>query len=277
MKTWLSPGVVLCTKLLFIATSLWGTGSYAAQNMSQELPGPALGYRLLAERSHDAHLFTQGLLVADNRFYESSGLYGKSKLVSYYVDEPAPNWASIALPFVQQHTLADEYFAEGLAHQGNQLFLLSWQEKTLFVLDKHNLQLRKTLPYEGEGWGLTSDGEALIRSDGSDQLFFHRPDTFALTKTVQVRDNNHTINYLNELEFAQGFIWANVWYQDYILKIDPTSGQVLGHLDLAALKQSLTLSSREFVLNGIAWDETRQAFWVTGKNWPKLFLIKVEE
>lgn len=268
MKNWLPLSTLLCTSLLFIATSF----ATAATNATSSI----LKYQILAERKHDATLFTQGLLVDNNKFYESSGLYHKSRLVSYYTDEPDPAWANIAIDFVQQQPIADQYFAEGLALHNNQLFLLTWQEKTLLVFDKTTLQLQKKLTYEGEGWGLTSDGKNLIRSDGSDTLFFHQPETFAITKSLIVTHENQRITNINELEYAQGFIWANIWYEDKILKIDPTTGKVIALVDLTAIKQSLHLSSREYVLNGIAWDEKRQSFWVTGKNWPKMFLIRIE-
>lgn len=262
MKNGLSVIALLCTSLLFIANS------HAA--------APQIPYQLLTEREHDASVFTQGLLIDNNKFYESSGLYGKSRLLSYYITPPDPTWASIAVQYPQQYVIEDKYFGEGLALQDNQLFLLTWQEKTLLVFDKTTLRLQKKLSYEGEGWGLTSDGKNLIRSDGSDTLFFHTPTDFAVTKTITVKDGDTRIDKINELEYAEGFIWANVWYDDRIIKIDPTTGTVMSTLDLSSIKQSLKLSSREYVLNGIAWDPYRQAFWITGKNWPKMFLIKIE-
>lgn len=269
MKNWLQLNALLCISLIFIANS------HATSQIKGHAHQHPLSYDILAERKHDTSLFTQGLLIDNNKFYESSGLYRKSRLVSYYIDEPDSAWASIAINFVQQQPIAEQYFAEGLTLHNNQLFLLTWQEKTLLVFDKSSLQLQKKLRYEGEGWGLTSDGSHLIRSDGTNTLFFHQPEDFSLIKTLRIQKNNEEITRINELEYAQGFIWANIWYEDHILKIDPATGNVMAYVDLAAIKKTLNLTSREYVLNGIAWDKKHQAFWVTGKNWPKMFLIKI--
>lgn len=255
---------LLCTSLLSIATN--------------SLAAPSLEFEVIGERSHKTNLFTQGLLVDGNQFYESSGLYGKSMLVSYPIAEPqGSTWAKISAPFTRKTTLPPQYFAEGLALLNNKLYLLTWKEQTLLVYDKTSLTLQQQFSYQGEGWGLTTDGKQLIRSDGSDRLFFHRAGDFSITRELQITDDGKPVNQLNELEYAQGFIWANVWYQDRILKIDPANGKVLGELNLQAIKQSLALTNSEQVLNGIAWDEQQQAFWVTGKLWPTLFLLRIPQ
>ncbi|MEN0039056.1 MAG: glutaminyl-peptide cyclotransferase [Cellvibrio sp.] len=258
---------LLCTSLVFIA------------NLS---PAPAqaaapITYKVLAERTHKPTLFTQGLLVDGDHFYESSGLYNKSLLVSYPIAEPESKWAKISAPFTKKQTVPARYFAEGLALHNDKLYLLTWQEKTLLIYDKATLNFQKSISYEGEGWGLTSDGKQLIRSDGSDSLYFHNPDSFAVTKTLKITLGDAPLSKLNELEFAQGFIWANIWYDDRIVKIDPATGKVVGELNLAPLKQQLKLNDSEQVLNGIAWDEKQQAFWITGKNWPTMFLIRLAQ
>lgn len=258
---------LLCTSLLFIANLLPVTAQAAA-------PIP---FKVLAERTHKPTLFTQGLLVDGDHFYESSGLYNQSLLVTYPIAEPAGTWAKISAPFSKKQAIPERYFAEGLALMGDKLYLLSWQEQTLLIYDKSTLNYQKSLSYKGEGWGLTSDGKQLIRSDGSDTLYFHNADDFAVTKTLKITDEGKAVTQLNELEFAGGFIWANVWYQDRILKIDPATGKTLGELDLSALKQTLQFTNSEQVLNGIAWDEKRQAFWITGKHWPKMFLVQVTQ
>lgn len=254
---------LLCTSLLTIATS-------APVNAA-----PPIDFEVIGERSHKTTLFTQGLLVDGDHFYESSGLYGKSLLVTYPIAEPASTWAKISAPFTRKLALPPHYFAEGLTLFNNKLYLLTWQEQTLLVYNKTSFALEQQLGYEGEGWGLASDGKQLIRSDGSDRLFFHNASDFAVTRELQVTDNGKPVNQLNELEFAQGFIWANIWYQDRILKIAPDSGRVVGEINLQALKQSLKLTNSEQVLNGIAWDDKQQAFWITGKLWPKMFLVRI--
>lgn len=256
---------LLCTSLLCIANLLPATAHAAA-------PIP---FEILAERTHKPTLFTQGLLVDGDHFYESSGLYNQSLVVTYPIAEPAGTWAKISAPFTKKQPVPARYFAEGLALLGDKLYLLTWQEQTLLIYDKATLNYQKSISYKGEGWGLTSDGRQLIRSDGSDTLYFHNAEDFAVTKTLKITDGGKAVAQLNELEFVGGFIFANIWHQDRILKIDPATGAVLGEIDLSSLKQKLQLNNSEQVLNGIAWDEKQQAFWITGKNWPKMFLVRI--
>jgi len=256
---------LLCTSLLCIA-NLLPVPAYAA---------PPIAFEILAERTHKPSLFTQGLLVDGDHFYESSGLYNQSLLVSYPITEPTSQWAKISAPFTKKQTVPARFFAEGLALLGDKLYLLTWQEQTLLIYDKTTLNYQTSINYKGEGWGLTSADKQLIRSDGSDTLYFHNPETFAVTKTLKVTDADTAVSQLNELEFAGGFIWANIWHDDRILKIDPATGKVIGEMNLSALKQKMQLNNGEQVLNGIAWDEKRNAFWITGKNWPKMFLVRI--
>ncbi|MCE3252219.1 MAG: glutaminyl-peptide cyclotransferase [Cellvibrio sp.] len=259
---------LLCISLLMIAN---------LHIVPNALAAAPIQFEILAERSHKPGLFTQGLLVDGDHFYESSGLYNQSLLVSYPIAEPASQWAKISAPFTKKQVVPARFFAEGLALLGNKLYLLTWQEQTLLVYDKNTLNYQTSISYKGEGWGLASNGKQLIRSDGSDTLYFHNPDTFAVIKVLKVTHGGIPVTQLNELEFAQGFIWANIWYEDRIIKIDPQTGTVEGELNLGSLKQKLTLNNSEQVLNGIAWDEKQHAFWVTGKNWPKMFLVRVSD
>jgi len=235
---------------------------------------PQLRYQIIAERSHKPSLFTQGLLVKDGYFYESSGLYAKSMLVSYPVTEPESKWAKLSAPFTKKQNVPERYFAEGLALLNNKLYQLTWQEHTLFIMDVKNFNLLNTLTYEGEGWGLTTDGKYLIRSDGSTTLFFHNTDNFAIEKKVNVSLNQQPVSNLNELEYSDGFIWANIWHDNRILKINPASGEVTGIVDLSSIVKGLGLIDSESVLNGIAYDADKKAFWITGKQWPKMYLLK---
>lgn len=256
---------LLCTSLLVI-TNIWSSFANAAEE---------LGYEVIAERTHKPVLFTQGLLVDGDHFYETSGLYNQSLLVSYPIAEPASTWAKISAPFTKKQPIPNQYFAEGLALLDNKLYVLTWMEKTLLVYDKSTLKHEKSLSYSGEGWGLTTDGKSLIRSDGSATIYFHHPEDFNVIKTLTVKDGNKEINQLNELEYANGVLWANIWHDDRILKIDPHTGKVLAQLNLAALKNKVKLDNSEQVLNGIAWDPNHKAFWVTGKQWPKMFLVRI--
>ncbi len=267
---------LLCTSLLLIANL-----SPAQADTSTTITSPATiaspAFEILAERTHKPSLFTQGLLVDGDHFYESSGLYNQSLLVTYPIAEPASTWAKISAPFTKKQSLPARYFAEGLALVDDKLYLLTWMEETLLIYDKATLNYQRSISYKGEGWGLTTDGKQLIRSDGSDTLYFHNTSDFAVTKELKVTDAGTAVTQLNELEFAQGYIWANIWHSDYIVKINPENGHVVKRIDLSPLKQNLKLTNSEQVLNGIAWDEKRNAFWVTGKNWPKMFLIRMND
>ena len=248
--------------------------SYA--NVDSLAAATAIHYKIIAERSHKPSLFTQGLLVKDGNFYESSGLYEKSQLVSYPTTEPESSWARLSAPFAKKQHLPDRFFAEGLTLLNNKLYLLTWQEGTAFVYDATNFTLIKNLNYKGEGWGLATDGKSLIRSDGSSQLFFHNADSFTVEKTINVKYKQEAINSLNELEYAEGFIWANIWHDNRIIKINPASGEVVGVMDFSETIDNLKLRDPESVLNGIAYDADKKAFWITGKQWPKMYLVKVQ-
>jgi glutamine cyclotransferase len=259
---------LFCLSFLMIANvSYVNADSLAAVN--------AIHYKIIAERSHKPSLFTQGLLVKDGNFYESSGLYQKSQIVSYPIAEPDGSWAKLSAPFAKKQQLPDRFFAEGLTLLNNKLYLLTWQEGTVFVYDATNFTLIKNLNYKGEGWGLATDGKSLIRSDGSAQLFFHNADNFTVEKTISVKHQQEAISNLNELEYADGFIWANIWHDNRIVKINPASGEVVGVIDFSETINNLELRDPESVLNGIAYDADKKAFWITGKKWPKMFLVKL--
>jgi glutamine cyclotransferase len=255
---------LLCMSLFAIAITL------------PAIAAPGLDYEIIGERTHKPILFTQGLQLENNYFYESSGLYGKSMLVTYPLAEPASTWAKLSAPFTLKRDLPAQSFAEGLTILHNKLYLLTWQEGTLLIYDKTNLNYLASLSYQGEGWGLTNDGKKLIRSDGSDTLYFHNPEDFSIVNNIKVRDGNQAVSQLNELEFADGFIWANIWHNDRIVKIDPATGSIVNEVNLAELRRRLKLTDTEQVLNGIAWSQEKKAFWVTGKNWPKMFLVKIK-
>jgi glutamine cyclotransferase len=265
---------LLCLSLLAFA-NLISAVSHA--NAKEQLPTPVkpLAYQIIAERSHKPTLFTQGILVKGGYFYESSGLYNKSLIVSYPISEPESAWAKMTAPFTQKQAIPERYFAEGLTLLNNKLYLLTWKEGALFVYDANHFSLLNTLYYQGEGWGLTTDGKHLIRSDGSANLFFHNPDNFSTEKTITVSLNKEPVHELNELEFFDGFIWANIWHDNRILKIDPATGNVVGILDLSEITKKLRLTDSESVLNGIAYDADKKAVWITGKQWPKMFLLKL--
>jgi glutaminyl-peptide cyclotransferase len=234
-----------------------------------------LSYQIIAERSHKPSLFTQGLILSEGYFYESSGLYAQSLLVSYPIAEPETTWAKLSAPFTQKRKVPEQYFAEGLTLLNHKLYQLTWKEGLLFIIDAKNFTLLSTRQYTGEGWGLTTNGKQLIRSDGSSSLFFHNADTFAMEHKIDVTLNQQPMNNLNELEYSDHFIWANIWHDNRIVKINPTTGNIVGVADFSAIHKALALQNTESVLNGIAYDAKNKAFWITGKSWPKMFLVKI--
>lgn len=220
-------------------------------------------YVTLEQRERPDNHFTQGLYYDGERWWESSGLYNRSWLAEY--NDPSAN------P-LRRKWLAANRFAEGLTAHGNKLYLLTYKAGELQLYRRSDLSPIGTLDYEGEGWGLTSDGEQLIMSDGSDQLTFRDPETFEIRRRVKVHGGDRQWSKLNELEYVHGLIWANIWLDTLIIAIDPRSGEVLGTLDLAPLAPAAR--HPDVVANGIAWDSARNGLWVTGKYWPKLYLIR---
>lgn len=237
---------------------------------------PRISYTIINERSHKTSLFTQGLEINNGEFFESSGLYAKSHIVAYPITEPENQWAKMTAPFTQQQRMSDRYFAEGLTVFNSKLYVLTWQENTLLIYDVNNFTPLHTLHYNGEGWGLTNNGKQLIRSDGTNALFFHNTESFSVEKIISVKYQHEAIKNLNELEYAEGFIWANIWHDNRIVKINPATGDVVGVLDFSSVMHNLKLKDTESVLNGIAYDADKKAFWITGKQWPKMFLVKIE-
>jgi glutamine cyclotransferase len=223
---------------------------------------PTFDCRVVRTLPHDSQSFTQGLVFKAGRFYESSGLYGQSSL---RVVEPSSGRV------YQTLDLAGHYFAEGLAIFNNQIYLLTWKARRIFVYGIGELKLRQSLAWPFEGWGLTHNGQLLIISDGSDQLRFVDPTSGAVVNSVAVRDGLQSVNRLNELEYIEGYVWANVWKSDRIAVIAPASGKVVAWVSLAALERPVNAD----VANGIAYDSARSRLFVTGKYWDAIYEIKL--
>ena len=222
-------------------------------------------YRVVNVYPHDPEAFTQGLVFDAGQLYESTGLWGRSSLRRVALESGA---------VLKQHNLDAQYFGEGLALFRGRLFQLTWQNGIGFVYDASTFEPLRTWQYAGEGWGLTHDGEQLIMSDGSATLRFLDPDTLSVRRSIQVRDGGRPVDMLNELEYVNGEVFANVWQTDWVVRIQPSTGQVTGWVDLSGL---LTPEERAVadVLNGIAYDLVGQRLFVTGKLWPKLFEIVI--
>lgn len=226
-----------------------------------------VSYEVVNSYPHDPASFTQGLLWHGGGFYESTGQYGQSKLRR--LEFPSGK-------VLKEVNLTPDLFGEGLALVEGRLIQLTWTSHRGFVYDLDTFRLLQEFRYDTEGWGLTYNGKNLVLSDGSSDLFFLDPQTFKVIRKLAVRMNGQPILELNELEFIDGEIWANVWQTDLILRIDPTTGQVTSFLDLKGILAPSDKTGREDVLNGIAYDAEHKRIFVTGKLWPRIFEIRVK-
>ncbi|MFL0809775.1 MAG: glutaminyl-peptide cyclotransferase [Agarilytica sp.] len=227
-----------------------------------------LSYEVLTEQTQDPAIFTQGFTKVDDTFYYSSGLYGRSFLKKETPEQPERG---------KTFPLPKHIFAEGSTLLNGQLFLITWREGLALMLDRETLQPKKQMRYQGEGWGLTHNGKDLIMSNGSSDITFRNPDDFKPLRKISVHNAWRKYKNINELEYAEGAIWANVWQSALVLKISPKDGRVLAIVNLDTLVKKHSSSPQRNVLNGIAYDEQRKAFWVTGKNWPRRYLVRFKQ
>ena len=219
---------------------------------------------VIKEYAHDTGAYTQGLFFHDGQLYESTGQYGESTMRK--VDLQTGN-ASKKLSFSRK------YFAEGSVALGDNLFILTWVNKVAFIYDVNTLEYKQTYSYPREGWGLTTDGKQLIASDGTSRLYFLSAD-FKLQKSITVKLNGRPVRYLNELEWIDGRIWANVYTTDMIVVINPSSGEVEATVDCGGLLPDKLRKPDTDVLNGIAVDD-KGRIYLTGKNWPRLYEVRL--
>lgn len=226
---------------------------------------PVSHYRVVHAYPHDPGAFTQGLIYLEGYLYESTGLNGRSSLRMTELTTGK---------VLQKQPVASQYFAEGMTNFAGKLYQLTWQNGKAFVYDRFSFKLLREHTYTGEGWGLTNDGKRLILSDGTAQLRFIDPQTFAVTSKITVTDQGRPVDRLNELEYVRGEILANVWQTELIARISPTTGKVLGWIDLSGLLSQAEMQGVD-VLNGIAYDAKQDRLFVTGKLWPKIFEIKL--
>ncbi len=238
-------------------------GSVAYFNRSTA-PPPKVGIEIVATMPHDPLAYTQGLVWENGKFYESTGHYGRSELRRV---DPASGGVEQSAP------LGSDFFAEGIALVGDEIFQLTWREGQAIVYDKHTLQEKRRHNFAGEGWGLAYDGKQLILSNGTSQLQFLDPATFQARRTINVTSGGSSVEDINELEMVEGELYANIWYSNQIAVIDPASGQVKRWIDLSALEPRR--GQEDAVLNGIAYDAANKRLFVTGKLWPRLYEIRV--
>lgn len=214
---------------------------------------------------HSSKNFTQGLFFDGNVLYETTGLYGASRLYRHSAPGQPPTDSVL---------LESRYFGEGSVNFGNDILWLTWREGVAFVYDAKTLSRKGSFPLRGEGWGITRFQNALLLSNGSDTLYFVAPGEKNVFRTLAVRDGERPVSFLNELEMANGILYANVWQSDSIAAIDPRSGEVLLWYDFSALARSIRKENASAeVLNGIAFDG--KFFWITGKFWPKMYKVRL--
>ncbi len=260
MRGWMTGVLVVAA----VAAGGCRPGDASEESAPSTPPAPIEAVVEVRSHPHDSTAFTQGLLWHDGRLYESTGRYGESTI----------RIVDLASGAVRQRTpLAPQYFGEGIAVLNGRLYQLTWQEGVALVYDPATLREMGRVQYTGEAWGLTSDGESLIVSDGSSYLTWVDPSSFAVRRTVRVTDGGRPVDQLNELEWVRGEVWANVWHTNHVVRIDTATGRVLGRLDLSALVPAV--ADREAVLNGIAYDQAGDRLFATGKLWPRLFEISV--
>ncbi|MEI7634816.1 MAG: glutaminyl-peptide cyclotransferase [bacterium] len=220
--------------------------------------------QVIGKHPHDRQAFTQGLVIQDGAMFESTGLYGRST-----VRQVDPNTGGV----INQVSLQPDLFGEGLAATGNRLVQLTWREGTAIVYDIATLRETARHHYKGEGWGLCHDGKRFIMSDGSAVLQFRDTQTFDVTGTLTATLRGTPLSGLNELEYAGNCLYANIWGDDRIVRIDPLSGAVTAEIDASGLLQPNERTQAD-VLNGIACDPSRGTFFITGKLWPAIFEVR---
>jgi glutamine cyclotransferase len=238
----------------------------------EALKTPLISYTIAAEYPHDTIAYTQGLEFYNGKLYEGTGDFKTSSLrITDYKTGKVE----------RKHVMGTEsIFGEGITIFKNKIYQLTWQSHVVYVYDVANIDKHvKTFNWPYEGWGLTNNGTDLIISDGSSKLYFVNPDDFRLKSTISVTEQGSPVYYLNELEYVDGFVFANVYQTDKIIKIDPSSGFVVGKMDLAGVIQKFAPNyipkPGEEVLNGIAYDSATKKFLITGKRWPKMFELKL--
>ena len=229
---------------------------------------PTYGYEVVNVWPHDRDAFTQGLVFHDGKLLESTGQEGRSSLRSVELETGK---------VLKKVDVPSPYFAEGITLLRGKIYQLTWQHQQGFIYDQWTFEKIGTFTYQGEGWGLTNDGESLLESDGSNQIKFIDPNDFHVRRTIAVLDRRTPVAEINELEFVRGEIYANIWHDDRIARIDPKTGRVSGWINLKGLLSGSEIRDDEAVLNGIAYDEINDRLFVTGKLWPKLFEIRLKQ
>jgi glutamine cyclotransferase len=245
--------IILAASIIFLST----------QNIKPATSAKIYSYTIIQTFPHNVQAFTEGLTFDNNSLLESTGLTGASSLQRINLETSE---------VLQKLDLDSNYFGEGIAVVNNTIIQLTWQNHVAFVYDKETFTLLKQFSYNMAGWGLTYDGQNLIMSTGTSTLYYLNPETFEVTGQITVKDGNQSVNLLNELEYINGTIYANIWKQNQIIQINPQNGQVIAWIDLTGIYASADSNN---CLNGIAYNPQNGALIVTGKNWPNLYQIQI--
>lgn len=222
--------------------------------------------RIVTRHDHDVGAYTQGLFVRNGRLYESTGMKGRSEIREIRLSDGK---------VMKRQPLPADIFGEGSTDWKDEIISVSWRDGVGYRWRLSDLKRRSSFRYEGEGWGLTRSDSELVMSDGSSHLRFLDPLTFKEVRRIEVRDGSTPISNLNELEWINGEIWANVWMTGVIARIDPNTGQIRRWVDISSLARLQPPMARDAVPNGIAWDRRTGRIYVTGKNWPSLYAIEI--
>ena len=253
-------------KLLFRRLTCAFVLAVGLSSLSFAATAPVSSYQIVARYPHSTENYTEGFFYLDGLFYEGTGLNGHSALMAIQ-----PETGKV----LQRVDLPENYFGEGIVDWGPNLYEWTWQSHICFVYDRFSLRPIKQFAYTGEGWGMTRTAREIITSDGSATLRFRDPATFKETRHIVVTDGGRPIKQLNELEYIKGEIYANIWHSDRIARISPRDGHVIAWIDLAGLLPDNQKINDESVLNGIAYDAKHDRLFVTGKQWPMIFEIKI--
>jgi len=257
---------------IFVIGLLALTGAFFIYHYSNLEPStnsnviPVYTYKVVNTYPHDQSAFTEGLIFEDGVLYEGTGLHGHSTLRRVKLETGE---------ILQIRELPPQFFGEGVTIYKNKIIQLTWKSHVGFVYNKYSFKLLQEFNYPDEGWGITYDGKHLIMSDGTETLHFLDPETFEEISQIEVSANNIPVTRINELEYIQGEIYANIWQTERIARIDPLTGQVVGWIDLKGILNPEDDSETVDVLNGIAYDSKNSRLFVTGKFWPKLFEIEL--
>jgi len=236
------------------------------QPFASAFVAPVYGYKVVAKFSHSTDSYTEGFFYLNGMFYEGTGIKGHSEVL---VTQPETG------KVLQRLELSPQYFGEGIIDWGPNLYEWTWQSHIGFIYDRFSLRKISQFTYDGEGWGMTRTAKQIITSDGTSILRFRDPATFKEVRHIVVRDGKESVDQLNELEYIKGEIYANVWHSDRIARISPQDGHVIAWIDLTGILPDDQRINAESVLNGIAYDAQRDRLFVTGKQWPTIFEIKV--